>query len=509
MSARSRVVRVVGRSGVAVLLLLLVLPVAATFLLRTLPRFDLLFESPAFHVVVVSAIAACALMVALFTAAVAARVRRAAPVLLALGCVCIGFLMLGHGLTTPGILGRPVNMWVARFPVLAIAGFALTLAAATTAEDSLVKRLVARRPRAVLALVTAGLAAFSLVIVIRPTVLWGTAPFPGEPVVTDVVTVASALGLFLTGAIHWQRWRLGGDRLELALVLACWLSVDALISFQLGHLWRISWWDYHAYLLAGFAAAAWAVAAASRRTRSLEGALGGIWVSDPVEHIVRGYPEALHALTAAVEAKDRYTHGHSTRVADVSTKMGLRMGLDPDTLRGLARGALLHDIGKIGVPDHVLNKPGALTPEEWEWIKAHPVVGWEMGSRTPSLRDALAVVRHHHERWDGSGYPDRLERKAIPRAARIAAVADVWDALTSDRAYRPALPADRALDHLVQGMGSLFDPSCVEALVDLMAQEGLGPGFVSVDREALEAAARACHAHGRRARASVGPRRAG
>jgi HD-GYP domain-containing protein (c-di-GMP phosphodiesterase class II) len=118
------------------------------------------------------------------------------------------------------------------------------------------------------------------------------------------------------------------------------------------------------------------------------------------------------------------------------------------------------------------------------------------------------VVRHHHERWDGSGYPDRLEHKAIPQAARIAAVADVWDALTSDRAYRPAWPADRALDHLVQGMGSLFDPSCVEALVDLMAQD-LGPGFVRVDREALEAAARACHAHGRRARASVGPRRAG
>jgi HD-GYP domain-containing protein (c-di-GMP phosphodiesterase class II) len=507
MSAQSRVLEVVGRSGAAVLLLLLVLPVVATVLLRTLPRFDLLFESPGFHVVVVSAIAACALMVALFTAVVAARVRRAAPVLLALGCVCIGFLMLGHGLTTPGILGRPMNMWVARFPVLAIAGFALCLMAATADEDSVVKRVVARHPRALLMLVTLGLAVFSLVIVARPTALWGTEPFPGETAVTDVVIVASALGLLLAGAIHWRRWRLSGDRVELALVLACWLSVDSLVSFELGHLWRLSWWDYHAYLLAGFAAAAWAVVAESRRTRSLEGALAGISVTDPVEHIVRGYPEALHALTAAVEAKDRYTHGHSTRVADLSTKMGLRIGLDPDTLRGLARGALLHDIGKIGVPDHVLNKPGALTPDEWEWIVAHPVVGWEMASRTPSLRDALAVVRHHHERWDGSGYPDRLEGKGIPMAARIAAVADVWDALTSDRAYRPAWPPEQALDHLMGGMGSLFDPVCIEALVDLMAEQDLGPGAVKVAPDVLEAAARTCHAHRGQTRVSAGARR--
>jgi HD-GYP domain-containing protein (c-di-GMP phosphodiesterase class II) len=499
----------IGRSGAFVLLLLLVVPVLATVALRTLPRFDLLFESPEFHVVVVSAIAACALVVALFTAVVAARGRRAAPVLLALGCVSIGFLMLGHGLTTPGILGRPLNMWVARFPVLAIAGFALCLVAATTNEDARVKRLVARHPRALLTGVTVTLGLLTAFLVARPTAGWGTEPFPGETELTDVLIAASALGLLLAGAVHWRRWRLGGDRVELALVLACWLSVDSLVSFELGHLWRLSWWDYHAYLLTGFAAAAWAVVVESRRASSPEGALAGISVSDPVAHIVRGYPEALHALTAAVEAKDRYTHGHSTRVADLSTRMGLRVGVDPDTLRGLARGALLHDIGKIGVPDHVLNKEDSLTPEEWEWIKAHPVVGWEMASRTPSLRDALAVVRHHHERWDGSGYPDRLEGKGIPMAARVAAVADVWDAVTSDRAYRAAWPADQALDYMVGGMGALFDPECVEALVDLMAEQDLSPGSVRVDPQSVAAAAEACHAYRRRPRTTIGPRRAG
>jgi HD-GYP domain-containing protein (c-di-GMP phosphodiesterase class II) len=496
-----------------VLLLLLALPLLATLLLRALPRFDVVFESPGFHVVVVSAIAACALMVALFTAVVAARARAAAPVLLALGCVFIGFLMLAHGLTTPGILGRPMNLWVARAPVLAVSGFALCLVAASTGDRSWIKRVASRAPRLVLVLVTAAVAAFSAIIVASPTELSGTIPFAAETLVTDALIVASGLSLLVAGAIHWRRWRLSGDRIQLALVLACWLSVDSLVSFKLGQFWRISWWDYHAYLLAGFAAAAWAVVAAARRTRNVGHALAGISVTDPVEHIVRGYPEALHALTAAVEAKDPYTHGHSTRVADLSTNLGLRIGVDPDTLRGLARGALLHDIGKIGVPDGVLNKPGALTEDEWEWIVAHPVVGWEMASRTPSLRDALAVVRHHHERWDGSGYPDRLGGKTIPMAARIAAVADVWDALTSDRAYRPAWPPERALHHLVAGMGSLFDPLCVEALVDLMAERDLGPEGTRIDPEVLEDMVRMCHASPGGSRngirtASV-PRRAG
>jgi HD-GYP domain-containing protein (c-di-GMP phosphodiesterase class II) len=341
--------------------------------------------------------------------------------------------------------------------------------------------------------VVLSLTAFTAAIVIRPTALGGTAPLPGEDLLSRSLSAASGLVLLVTGAVHWRRWRLGRDRIELALVLASWLSVDAIVSFQLGQLWRISWWDYHAYLLAGFAAAAWAVVGDSRRSASAHGALASISFTDPLEHIARGYPEALNALAAAVEAKDTYTHGHSARVADVSTRIGLRLGLDPDSLRRLAQGALLHDIGKIGVPDHVLNKPDSLTPDEWAWILAHPEVGWEMASKAPSLRDALAVIRHHHERWDGSGYPDRMSAAEIPVVARIAAVADVWDALTSDRAYRPAWPPDKAVTHIAEASGTLFDPHCVEAFVDLVAEQNLWPERTDFDPEALIAAARDCH----------------
>jgi HD-GYP domain-containing protein (c-di-GMP phosphodiesterase class II) len=493
-----RLTGTLGRRGLAVLALVLVAPTALMAGLRAFPHLDVLFESVTFHLIVVSAIAGCALVVAMLTAVTAARSRQPAMVLLACGCVAVGVLLLGHGLTTPGVWSRPFNPWVGRFPVLAMAAFAACLGAALGHGSSFVLRTIARWPRVFLGAVVAVLVGGSAIITARPdTVL--ASPLPAEETVTHAVLIVSALVLLLTGAVHWRRWRLGRDRVELALVLACWLSVDAIVAFEVGPLWRVSWWDYHAYLLTGFGSAAWAVLAGYRRTRSAETALASISVRDPMEHITRGYPEALHALVGEVEAKDRYTHGHSARVADLSTKIGLHMGLDPDTLRGLSQGAILHDIGKLTVPDHVLNKPGSLSDEEWVWVRSHPVSGWELVNRAPSLHDALDVVRHHHERWDGSGYPDRLVREEIPLTARIGAVADVWDALTSDRAYRPAWPADEALPYIVAGQGHLFDPQCVEAFVDLMMARGVSVVQAEVDPEVLTRAAEACHPKGRRA----------
>lgn len=149
----------------------------------------------------------------------------------------------------------------------------------------------------------------------------------------------------------------------------------------------------------------------------------------------------------------------------------------------------------------MLNKPGELTAEEWESIKGHPVVGWELAKRARSLCDSLPAIRHHHERWDGSGYPDRLVRVDIPLVGRIVAVADVWDALTSDRAYRPAWPFDRAISHIAGGGGTLFDPLCVEAFLDVLEDSGLVPEKTQADMEALLRAAGACHSVSDRRRA--------
>ena len=498
--------RSLGRSGWGLLVALLILPTLVTLVLRAIPALDVVHESVSFHLLVVSGIAGLALFVALVTAAAAARGRRPAPVLLALGCVCVGAFMLAHGLTTPGVGDRPVNLWVGRFPVLAIVGFALCLLAATASDESWIKRVVGWFPRTVLFAGSVGVIGAAGVISADPTLAWGTVPLPGEDAVVAFLNVTSAIILLAIGARHWRRWALGRDRIELSLVLASWLAADAIVSFELGQLWRLSWWDYHAYLLAGFAAAATAVFGGLRRVRSARAAMESISVRDPLEHIGRGSPEVLHALTAAVEAKDPYTHGHSERVARLAVGIGQRLSLEPDLLRRLAQGAQLHDMGKIGVPDAVLNKPAGLSDEEWDWIRAHPVVGWEIASRAPSLRSALDVIRHHHERWDGTGYPDGRSGQDIPWVARIAAVADVWDALTSDRAYRAAWPADQALSHLVAGSGELFDPECVEAFVDLLGGGGSPAQGLDLDRAAVEAAAEACHrlvAGGTRGRAGA------
>jgi HD-GYP domain-containing protein (c-di-GMP phosphodiesterase class II) len=172
------------------------------------------------------------------------------------------------------------------------------------------------------------------------------------------------------------------------------------------------------------------------------------------------------------------------------------MGLRPDALRSLARGGVLHDIGKIGVPDQILNKPGILTPDERAEIEKHPDMGWEIVRQSPSLQGALKVVRYHHERMDGTGYPVHLAGDDIPLEARIAAVADVWDALTSDRAYRPAFPMDQALDLMMAARGSHFDPEPLDALLELLDQAGIRALGALGATDGRETTQEACHPTG-------------
>ncbi len=416
--------------------------------------------------------------------------------MIALGCVAVGFMMLGHGVTTPGIFGRPMNLWIARFPVLALAAFAASLAMALRTHG-VTSRLIARSPRIALWFPVASIGLLALGVAVDPTVLSGAAPVAGETQIRLGLLVGSSITFLLVGCVHWNRWRLGRDRIELALTLASWLAMSSVLSFAHGMFWRMSWWDYHLYLLAGFMAATWAVVVGYRGTRTLAGAVGGISVHDPVEQVAQRQPESLHALIGAVEAKDPYTRGHSERVADLATRMGLRLALSPEAVRGLHQGAYLHDVGKIGVPDHVLNDPGELGVEAWEQIQRHPEIGWDLVSRAESLHGALSAIRNHHERWDGTGYPDGLAGNSIPLSGRIVAVADVWDALTSHRAYRDAWQPDRAVSHIAAASGTLFDPEAVEAFLDIVAEHGLVPDRTREELVAMIADA-SCHPAERR-----------
>ena len=173
----------------------------------------------------------------------------------------------------------------------------------------------------------------------------------------------------------------------------------------------------------------------------------------------------VKALTEAIDAKDPYTEGHSQRVCEFSVEIARQMNLAPEVVHRIRLGSLLHDVGKIGVPDYILTKPGHLSEQEFALIKLHPAIGAKIMSQVSLLRSELPAMAEHHERLDGNGYPKRLKGDDVSLAGRIVAVADVFDALTSDRPYRQALPAEEAFDYLTRGIDSAFDRLCVEALI--------------------------------------------
>jgi len=181
------------------------------------------------------------------------------------------------------------------------------------------------------------------------------------------------------------------------------------------------------------------------------------------QNLERTFRESIEAFVTALEEKDRYTRGHSERVAEFSEVTARAMGLDPVEVELIYQAGRLHDIGKLTVRLEDLNKPASLTDEEYERFKAHPGYGEELLSRIPAFRKLLPGIGGHHERYDGSGYPRGIAGEAIPLMARVMAVADTYDAMTSNRAYRAALEHAVAVDELRRCAGSQFDPAVVEA----------------------------------------------
>jgi PAS domain S-box-containing protein len=183
----------------------------------------------------------------------------------------------------------------------------------------------------------------------------------------------------------------------------------------------------------------------------------------------RSYFHTVRALAAAVEAKDGYTGAHIQRVHAIGLLLARTVAPDQAEDPQLAYGFLLHDIGKLSVPDAVLKKPGPLTDGEWTLMRRHPEAGARILDAIPFLDRAVDVVLHHHERWDGRGYPNGLGEDEIPLWARIFSVADTVDAITSDRPYRPGRPLDEAIDEILARAGTQFDPACAAALADIDA----------------------------------------
>ena len=191
-------------------------------------------------------------------------------------------------------------------------------------------------------------------------------------------------------------------------------------------------------------------------------------LKDTNDKLEKAYLDSIETLRHTIEAKDIYTRGHSDRVAEISVLIGKRLGLSDEDIRTLHVGGLFHDIGKIGVPDSILQKDGKLTDEEFDQIKQHPNIGVHILSNSSIFDDILPIVKHHHEKFDGTGYPDKLSGENIPYLARIAAVADSFDAMSSKRAYRDSLPLEKIISEFMRCRGTQFDPNIDDVFIDIL-----------------------------------------
>lgn len=462
--------RSVARLVPASRLLAGVLPLAAfEVMVRAGPPWDPVLRSPQGHLYLVSLVAFAGVLLAVAVGNAGLRHRNLQVTGLALAFASLAGLVGVHALSTPGFLVPPTPLpGVAEQAGLSLASVWLILSLLPT--SSAVCRHLAGRLRAVTWTWTLLVGVSAGASLANPHWFHGASAAPVLPWVGGL----TALTFLVASWGYWRSYRRSGSPVQGATAqAAAWLALVQWMTLR-GTLWHASWWLHHVLEAVSVAV----VVAAAAREYAQPGTLVG-WVrglpADPEALIQAAATETVRALVAATELRDPYTAGHSLRVTRQALRLGRALGLRPRALEALVRGALVHDVGKLEVPDRVLNKPGPLTGEERRWVERHPVAGYELCARLGFLPEELEVIRHHHERWDGAGYPDGLAGEQIPLLARILAVVDVYDALTSDRAYRPAWAPERARTYIREQAGRQFDPDVVAAwtrLVDSEASSG-------------------------------------
>lgn len=433
---------------------------AFELLAHVAPQLDPVLQSPRGHFYLVSLVALACTLLAVAMGNAGLRHRNLQVTGLALAFVSLAGLVSLHGLSTPGFLMPPTPLpGMGEQAGLSLAAGWLLLSLLPTSSP-LCRRLASSLPTLVWAWV---LLVGALVVGSAAAPHWAhRVPSAVLPWVAGAT--ASAFSLV---AVRYSRWHLTSRSPVQAATAyaAAWLAVVQWMTVQ-GTVWRVSWWLHHILEALAVAVVVVAVAREYAQPAAPLGWLRGL-PADPAALIHAASTETVRALVAATELRDPYTAGHSLRVTRQALELGRALGLRPRALEALVRGALVHDVGKLEVPDTVLNKPGTLTAEERRLVERHPVAGYGLCARLGFLPEELAIVRHHHERWDGRGYPDGLAGEQIPLLARIVAVVDVYDALTSDRAYRPAWTPARARQYVREQAGAQFDPGVVEVWLRL------------------------------------------
>lgn len=420
--------------------------------------------APRGHFYIVTVVALISVVVGAAGVIAAHRTANLRVLFLALGFLSMAGIFAVHGLATPGFIldqrAFGVTGFSARLAVLVSSMFLGLSVVPWPAE--LEARFIRRR-----LILTVGWVAvlfgYAAVAITDPESLPPDLTLsPGFQTTAALVTI----GLSGFAALrYFQGYRRTARPLFGGVALGAVLLIEAQAGMYFGAVWGGTFWLYHVQLLLGFSAIAWGLLTEYSRGDSWLDAIGRLGEADLVAQVQSGYSESIGGLAAALEARDGYTLGHGRRVGALAVLIGKELGFSDPRLRAVAQGALLHDVGKIGVPDAILHKAGPLDDAEFEVIKEHPARGHAILGASFGTAVEQGIVRHHHERWDGTGYPDGLAGEEIPVEARVVAVADVYDALRSARSYRVAWDRGRAVAQVTADIGTHFDALCVDAFL--------------------------------------------
>lgn len=421
------------------------------------------FVSPPTHVAAVGGAAVAAAIAALLMVVVARRQNDVRGGLVGVAFLTMAGLLVIHALATPGFIlgeyGRNATVGLAGALAVPAGGVVLAIALAVPARLVAGPRLIARAAWATVAALAAAAAIGLAYPALLPLVPVSVSPWA-------YVLMTPACGVYAWLAHRtWHTYRLTRRASDAAVSVGLiWLGTSIPV-YLLSPVWSWLFWAGHTLEATGFLAVASAVTrdltlrtptlALPRRARAQD-------LLDSESALLGGY---VTALTADMHDHDPSTLAHSRKVALLAIAVGEHLALPVDALRRLAVAGLLHDIGKLHIPREILHKPGALTDAEYRTIQTHPGAGADLLARLGGFDEEIPIVRAHHERLDGRGYPHGLAGERIPLEARILAICDVYDALTSARAYREPWPEERALELIASETGTAFDPVCSGALL--------------------------------------------
>lgn len=376
----------------------------------------------------------------------------------------LSVLPLAHGITTPGVIYAENSGTV----IAALVAIPMGLVATSPMFSRRLRRRLLPGDRWMAWMVASAAAsmAFAVALVASPTAL--PLPTPKSLPVT-LIALGSFAGCVTLSFRHLQLARIA-RRAGPLVVAAGYSLVGATSLVWLGAApYSTGFWAAHILDIGGVFVATVAGLFVYRRTDGVRDVLSSVLVVDPLGALEVGLEPIVHAFVAELEAKDQITRDHVVRVAALSVRVGSELGLDAAALRDAGLTGILHDVGKLEIPDAVLKKPGRLTADEYEMVKTHTVKGELLLESSPVLAGIAAAVRSHHERIDGGGYPDGLSGDDIPRLARVVAVCDAYDAMANTRQYREGMGSDRAVAVLREHAGSQWDAQAVDALVRVVA----------------------------------------